>query len=60
MAMQGKCIKCKIGKRLNQDISLKNLYCKKCGGKIYATTHNLRWTWEEVDRVKVRYDKVFI
>jgi uncharacterized paraquat-inducible protein A len=46
MSTQGKCLKCKVGVRFDHPARLKDAYCARCGTKLRATTHLLKWPWE--------------
>lgn len=48
--IQGKCPTCKIAFRFHprREVSrLKDAYCPRCGTKLQATTHLIKWPWIE-------------
>lgn len=49
--IQGKCARCKIAYRWKKKGArikrLKDAYCPRCGSKLWQTTHQLKWYWDE-------------
>jgi uncharacterized paraquat-inducible protein A len=56
---QGKCPKCQIAFRWPPKVrQTSRAACPKCGEKLQATTHLLRWTWEFVSFVPDYYSDI--
>jgi hypothetical protein len=58
---QGKCLSCRVRYLWDRDVSrlrnLGRLSCPSCGGRLYSTTHRLRWS-VTVAKVVGRYPGV--